>query len=232
MFQFKERRSVHSQIQSRFKSLIVTSRAEFIFPSLLISSLLLAACAVSPQHVNADETCDFPGQYRGDVTVKWLVDSNGPDREMQLLEDFEFCDHNKRLWKAPKGIKIDGASIPRPAWTAVGSPFVGDYRWSSVIHDHYCVTKERPWREVHRQFYDGMLASGVDKVQAQIFYAAVYRGGPRWEYVAGAAPGADSAISFEAPEFSKEDMEDLRVWVKGDDRSLEEIEQHIDSSLQ
>lgn len=198
----------------------------------LLPLLILTACAFESSEVVADEHCDYPGEYKGAVTTLWLHNENGPDREMKLLEDFNFCDENKRLWTAPKGSTIDGASIPRPVWTAVGSPFVGDYRWSSVIHDHYCVSKERPWREVHRQFYDGMIASGVGVVQAKVFYAAVYRGGPRWEYAAGAVPGSDSAIPFDPPAFSNEDMNKLSDWVKSGDRSLEDIEKHIDSLFQ
>ena len=52
----------------------------------------------------------------------------------------------KKTWTAPKGAKVDGASIPQLFWTPIGGPFEGKYRYASVIHDTECdATIESLW---------------------------------------------------------------------------------------
>jgi hypothetical protein len=62
----------------------------------------------------------------------------------------------------------------------MGGPFEGKYRDASIIHDFYCSKRHRPWKQVHRMFFDGMITSGVGKGRAYVMYAGVYAGGPRW----------------------------------------------------
>jgi hypothetical protein len=116
------------------------------------------------------------GRFVGDVIAKW----DEPGRTMTLVEDFAYVGPDGLTWHAPKGSQVDGASIPRIAWTVVGGPFEGLYRKASVIHDVACATKARSWRAVHRAFYTAMLAAGVGDTRAKIMYAAVYHFGPRW----------------------------------------------------
>lgn len=118
------------------------------------------------------------GQFKGELVLKILPDG----RDMELVRLFEYIDSHDVIWIVPAGTRIDGASIPRVLWTLVGSPFVGKYREASVIHDHYCDTKSRHWKAVHKVFLDGMLARGVEKNQARLMYIAVYRFGPRWDF--------------------------------------------------
>jgi hypothetical protein len=99
---------------------------------------------------------------------------------MKLVEPFAYIDPTGERWDAPVGAVVDGASIPRFAWTAIGGPFEGSYRDASVIHDVGCVEQSRPWQAVHRMFFTAMLASGVELLKAKIMYAAVYHFGPRW----------------------------------------------------
>lgn len=128
------------------------------------------------------------GHYVGQVLTKW-----GPDGiHMELLATFEFVDSNGVEWIAPKGSIVDGASIPRFAWSIIGGPFEGKYRDASVIHDVACVKKNRPWQEVHRAFFDAMLASGVDAIKAKTMYAAVYHFGPRWPRTATAMASTET----------------------------------------
>lgn len=107
---------------------------------------------------------------------------SGDGRTATLLASFAYVDTGGRRWEVPAGTSVDGASIPWPLWSIIGSPWTGRYREASVIHDHYCETKKAPWETVHRNFYTAMLANGVDRVQAKIMYAAVYRFGPRWNF--------------------------------------------------
>src|SRR5262245_29807835 len=62
------------------------------------------------------------GQFIGNVDTRWTT-----DRDMELLSDFAYVDPSGRRWDAPKGSRIDGASIPQALWTIVGSPFTGAY---------------------------------------------------------------------------------------------------------
>lgn len=114
--------------------------------------------------------------FNGTVQTEW--DKDG--RHMTLLKDFQFVDSNGVVWDAPPGSVIDGASIPKFAWSIIGGPFEGLYRDASVIHDVACDKKDRPWAEVHKAFYNAMVTSKVDTVKAKVMYAAVYYFGPRW----------------------------------------------------
>lgn len=116
------------------------------------------------------------GQFPNDLHLKVERDGEG----FELLKDFTFVDAEKRTWTAPAGAKVNGASIPQWLWSIVGSPMRGKYREASVIHDHFCTDKSRPWQQVHETFYRAMLANGVPETKAKIMYAAVYRFGPRW----------------------------------------------------
>ena len=98
----------------------------------------------------------------------------------ELLEDLSFVDKNGVLFQAPKGYKTDGASIPWPLWSVIGSPFTGNYVSSAIIHDVYCDLKSRDWKLVHRTFYDAMIAEGSPSLLAKVMYFGVYRFGPKW----------------------------------------------------
>lgn len=136
-----------------------------------IFGLVLASAVPSarPQTVNR-------GHYVGTVQAEWLPDGRG----MRLIAPLTFVDPLGSNWLAPSGSVVDGASIPRFAWSITGGPFEGKYRDASVIHDVACAEKKRPWPKVHQVFYDAMVASGVDGTAAKVMYAAVFHFGPRW----------------------------------------------------
>lgn len=117
------------------------------------------------------------GRFIGGVAASWDLDG----RHMRLLQPFGYVGPGGDEWPVPKGATVDGASIPRPVWALIGGPFEGRYRNASVVHDWYCDVRTRPWREVHRMFFNGMLAAGVSESQARLMYYAVYAGGPRWD---------------------------------------------------
>ena len=119
------------------------------------------------------------GRFVGEVVAKWLK-HKGADRNMQLLEDFAYIDPDGLEWKAPKGSKVNGASIPEVLWASIGPPFVGDYRRASVVHDVACDARTQPHEAAHRMFYHAMRADGVGWVKANTMYQAVKRFGPTW----------------------------------------------------
>jgi hypothetical protein len=122
------------------------------------------------------------GHFEGELILKALPDG----RNMELTQPFKYVDSHSVEWPVPARTRVDGASIPSVFWSIIGAPYTGKYRDASVIHDYYCQTHSRHWKAVHKVFYDGMLARGVDPLQAKIMYLAVYRFGPRWDYDADA----------------------------------------------
>jgi len=99
---------------------------------------------------------------------------------MRILEDVSFFDSAGKEWKAPAGSIVDGASIPRAFWTAIGSPFVGMYRRASVIHDVACQDRTEPHRAVHDMLFEAMILDGVPLTKARIMHDAVMTTGPKW----------------------------------------------------
>ncbi|MGJ7497844.1 DUF1353 domain-containing protein [Variovorax sp. RT4R15] len=75
---------------------------------------------------------------------------------------------------------VDGASIPQAFWSIIRGPFEGSYINASVIHDHYCTTKERTAHDTHRNFYNGMRSANVPEWKATLMHWAVATFGPSW----------------------------------------------------
>jgi hypothetical protein len=116
------------------------------------------------------------GSYFGRLILEPLPDG----RLMRVVEPFGFLGADQDQWPVPIDAKVDGASIPQPLWSLIGGPFEGKYRNASVIHDYYCDVRSKPWRAVHRVFYNAMRVSDVSERRAKLMYAAVYFAGPRW----------------------------------------------------
>jgi hypothetical protein len=113
------------------------------------------------------------GSFSGNPKTEWLVDPNHADRDMSLLEKFAFTDPDKRVWPAPKGAVVNGASIPQPLWSMVGSPYTDDYRRASVVHDVACNTPGVSRKEADVMFFHACRAGGCGPLQARILYAGV-----------------------------------------------------------
>lgn len=94
------------------------------------------------------------GEFSGEPKTVWLTE-DGPDRHMTLIEPFWYKGKVMDV-TAPAGFRIDGATIPSALWSLVGSPYTGDYRRASIVHDKACVdangdTKKR--RAADRMFF-------------------------------------------------------------------------------
>jgi len=105
---------------------------------------------------------------------------NDNSNRVRLLEDLIFIDTKGKKWTAPKGHVVDGATIPKAFQSMIGTPYGGEYVLASVIHDVAYDEKKESWEEVHRAFYDALLASGVEANKASIMYIAVYEASERW----------------------------------------------------
>lgn len=178
------------------------------------------------------------GKFVGDVVSKWLV-QGGDDRNMELLEPFGFIADDGTAWEVPAGAIVDGASIPRILWI-FGSPFVGDYRRASVIHDHFCKVKTRDWRSTHRVFYYGCISDGVWELKAKVMFAAVYSAARRWSLAT-----SDLIVLFQKgtvtiPEGSEIDVianigpfeyDSIVDWINENNPNLDEIENRADQYI-
>ncbi|WP_158618368.1 DUF1353 domain-containing protein [Candidimonas sp. SYP-B2681] len=102
-----------------------------------------------------------------------MDETDTKDRNMRLLEDFWYVDPAGFKWPAPKDSVINGASIPRPLWSVVGSPFTDDYRRASVVHDVACADPLVNRKEADEMFFYACLAGGCSMRQSRILYAGV-----------------------------------------------------------
>lgn len=101
-----------------------------------------------------------------------------------------FLDSRQVKWVAPKGTLTDGASIPGLLVPITGDRFSSEYLKAAVVHDAYCQEenktrtpdqyRKRTWKEVHRMFYEGILAGCTNEVLAKTMYAGILLAGPRW----------------------------------------------------
>jgi hypothetical protein len=114
--------------------------------------------------------------FSGNPKTEWLVDSNGADRNMMVLEDFWYVDPDGKKWPAPAGSIINGASIPRPLWSLVGSPYTDDYRRASIVHDVACKDSAVDRKDADVMFFHACRAGGCSPQQARWLYAGVRMG--------------------------------------------------------
>jgi hypothetical protein len=110
---------------------------------------------------------------------------------MQVLEDFSYDDPKGRVWLAPKGSTVNGASIPEALWTLVGSPYTGDYRNASIVHDIACEEADTKAKRkaADRMYYFACRCGGCSKRQAIVQYLGVRIGAwfplvARWQPLA------------------------------------------------
>jgi hypothetical protein len=116
------------------------------------------------------------GTFSGDPEARWVTEAGLPDRRMRLTEEFSFVDNADKRWVAPLHHVVDGASIPRALWTVVGSPYTGDYRRASVVHDAACDQAGGDpslRRAADRMFYRACRAGGCSIRQSTLLYIGV-----------------------------------------------------------
>src|SRR5437867_734231 len=113
------------------------------------------------------------GSFSGNPKTEWLVDSDGADRDMKVIEDFWYIDPDGRTWSAKAGSIINGASIPRPLWSLVGSPYTDDYRRASIVHDVACNDPAVDRKDADVMFFHACRAGGCSPLQARWLYAGV-----------------------------------------------------------
>jgi len=102
-------------------------------------------------------------------------------REFKLGKDFVctfvFKDYRYRI-VIKKGFIYDGASIPKLAWSFVGSPFTGLYLEAATVHDAIYYAMWKYGRKLADEiFLFIMLEVGVSEAKAYTMYECVRVGG-------------------------------------------------------
>lgn len=108
-------------------------------------------------------------------------------------DELRFVDPTGREWIAPRRTLTDGASIPPIFVSIVGNPTAPSFINAAAVHDAYCGIgnelgerfHDGRWEDVHKMFYDALVAGGTEETTAKIMFAAVWLGGPRWNTVRG-----------------------------------------------
>jgi hypothetical protein len=93
-----------------------------------------------------------------------------------LVDDLTYENITYRI-TAKKGFTTDFASIPRIAWTLIGSPAMGRYTSSSVIHDVLYATESLGRKECDDLFLEMLEVDGVGYFKRYAMYWAVRAGG-------------------------------------------------------
>jgi hypothetical protein len=70
--------------------------------------------------------------FSGEPVTRWTG-----ERNMLLVEALSYGDRKGKIWEAPAGSEINGATIPQALWTSIGAPFVGNYRRATIVHDYF-----------------------------------------------------------------------------------------------
>ena len=110
----------------------------------------------------------------GEFTTTPKLELAPDGREASVIEDFAYVDPRGKVWIAPKGSIVNGASIPKPFWSIVGGPLDGQYRNASIIHDVACERIVEKWEDVHVNFYEACRCGGVPESKAKMLFGAVY----------------------------------------------------------
>jgi len=181
------------------------------------------------------------GRFSGDPVAVWQTEDGVEDRNMKLLHDFFFVDPSSKKWLAPAGSVVDGASIPRSLWTVVGSPYTGDYRRASVVHDVACVeaggdTRKR--RAADRMFFHACRAGGCTIWQSTILYLGVRVGAtvpdvPSWHAAIVAESAGPRLARSQAERRLEQDFRAVadRVLAPGETDDPQELERRTDAAL-
>lgn len=116
------------------------------------------------------------------ITVMLPDDPTAPGKGTwaRLAEPLGWADLDGQETWLPAGFTWNGASIPRPFWACIGHPLRARYLRASAVHDAGCQWRTESSGVVHRRFYGGLVADGVPRWVAAVFYAAVRVGGPQW----------------------------------------------------
>jgi hypothetical protein len=102
--------------------------------------------------------------------------SDGVD-ELLLLEDFHYKTLRGTHITVKAGFVFDGASIPKCAWSIIGSPFSSTYIRSALIHDILYVTEAFDREFCDKLFKEMLYQDRAADWKVPLMYSAVRIGG-------------------------------------------------------
>jgi hypothetical protein len=196
--------------------------------SIILLSTLLLGCAgdKTPAWVRgASKTSNKWGHYSGYVEARW----NNDGRTMTLLSELRYTDPQGKVWIAPAGSEVDGASIPRSLWTFMGGPFEGRYRNASVLHDVAYDQKNRTPQECDRMFYNAMRCSGVSAVEAGTMYYSLLKFGHHWKAVKAEPVKVGEDIVARASPVNQGEINATRDWIRDSQPDADQIAQRVNA---
>jgi hypothetical protein len=176
------------------------------------------------------------GSFSGTPKTDWLTDPGAEDRNMKLLEDFSYTDPDGKVWLAPIRSVVNGASIPRPLWSTVGSPYTADYRRASIVHDVACDSLDISRKDADVMFFHACRAGGCNPMQARILYAGVRIGAWASSNLPKESISAERllfrkqiAVPFAEESFLKGKLADIANEMEGlpDEPSIEQLDEVI-----
>ena len=129
---------------------------------------------VNSKNEGEEIVCQAMGRFRG-THGRVAQRARRRSATVRLLNDFWYDDRENKRWSAPAGSVIDGASIPASLWSFIGSPYTGEYRRPSVVHDVACDDPNIPRKDADRMFYYACLAGGCYLSSASPLYRCADR---------------------------------------------------------
>jgi hypothetical protein len=153
----------------------------------------------------------------------------------RVAKRLDFIDGNGSGWQAPEKSLTDGASIPEIFVPLIGFPNEPRFVNAAALHDAYCgignengpVYHIKTWQEVHRLFYDALVASGTPDVKAKVMFAAVWIGGPRW-YPMGAP---DLTLESVPDAAKKEAFLAAKAFIEGEKPSMPVLVEFLEEEV-
>jgi hypothetical protein len=140
-------------------------------------------------------------------------------------KELTFVDARGETWTAPVQTLTDGASIPTIFEPIIGDRQSRDYLLAAALHDAFCgvgnetlsTFQTKRWEDVHRMFFEALIASGTSPQKAKVMFAAVYLGGPRWDDPA-------RVLDSVSPADLLQELEWCADWIDATDPTPDEIE--------
>lgn len=97
-------------------------------------------------------------------------------RRYKLERDMEvkyMSQGQQKNFTVPKGYLTDGASIPQPLWSLIGSPYLPEFITAAIAHD-WCCDNDYDNEEMSDLFFELLKLSNVSELTADIMRDAVY----------------------------------------------------------
>lgn len=194
--------------------------------------LILVSLVSFSAGVLAAENDGSAGEFQGRVVVEWLDDPFVPT--MRLVEPFEYRQSGGKSWKVPAGHVVKGRGMPPLFRDLVGHPFNSGFRKAAIVYDYTTQTMKEPWDKAQLMFLEASVTEGVNGTEAKAMYMLLRAQGSRWEVPGsrcyGSCHGKTEPLLWR-PVVDEAVVADLLGWVRRDDPSLVEIEQHAETAV-